>query len=259
MTHRIMFRLFFVAMLLVVATALFAQGLYFESTMQGGPMGDQPRLSKAYLMPKMVKQIGGMGGPGASAMIMRLDQEKMYQVNYDEKTYSEMTFTEIEKAVKDLSAQSDKQMADMAEHMKSMPEAQRKMMEQMMGKKGGNVTMEKTGEKMKVSGYDCTKFVAKDGDKVLMTMWATRDVKGFDALRKDYEAVMSRMMSMTPGGMQGLVEAMNKVDGFPMQSEWAGMTTTVTKVVAQATPAAEFAVPAGFTKVDSPMKKKEGK
>jgi len=208
----------------------------------------------------MVKQMGGMGASGTSAMIMRLDQEKMYQVDYDKKTYSEMTFAEIEQAVKALSATSDQKMAEMEEHMKSMPEAQRKMMEQMMGKKGGgNVTLEKTGETMKVSGYDCTKFVAKDGDKVVMTMWATKDVKGFDALRKDYEAVMRRMMSMTPGGMKGLVDAMNKVEGFPMQSEWAGMTTTVTKVVVQATPAAEFAIPAGFTKVESPMQKKEGK
>ncbi len=115
----------------------------------------------------------------------------------------------------------------------------------------------RTDEKKKVSGFNCMKYVAKEGEKDLMTLWATKEVRGFESLRKDYEALTKRMMSMNPGFMKGLVDAMLKVDGFPMETEWGGLTVMVTKVEPRATGAAEFAVPAGYTKVKPAMMKEE--
>jgi hypothetical protein len=168
----------------------------------------------------------------------------------------------MEQAMKAMSAKMDGAMAGMDEQMKDMPEEQRKMMEQMMGgqmsKKGASkVEMVKTGETKTLLGYSCYKCVAKEGDKELMSLWVTKGVRGFENLRKDYEALTRRMMSMNPSFMKGLADAMIKIDGFPLEMDWGGMTTLVTKVETRSTSASEFAVPAGFTKVDSPLMKME--
>jgi hypothetical protein len=198
--------------------------------------------------------------PEGHAVVIRMDQQKIYNIDPAKKTYSEMTFEEMEQQMKAMSSKMDTQMAQLEESMKKMPPEQRKMMEGMMGsrmgKKGADVVLAKTGDSKKVGGFSCNKFVAKEGDKELMTLWATKEVRGFDALRKDYEAMTQRMMSMNPSFMKGLVEAMRQVDGFPMETVWGGMTTQVTKVESRATAASEFAVPAGYTKTASPLQQK---
>jgi hypothetical protein len=256
MTKRIIVRTCALVLLTMIGTALLAQGLYYESATKGGMLGDKEMLSSTYLMPKMFKHVSQ---PGGSAVILRMDQQKMYTVDPKEKTYSEMTFEEMEQQMKKMSAKMDSQMAQLEESMKNMPPEQRKMMEGMMGSKMGKpaaeVQLVRTGETKKVSGLSCTKFVAKEGEKDLMTLWVTKEVRGFESLRKDYEALTKRMMSMNPGFMKGLVDAMLKVDGFPMETEWGGMTVLVTKVEPRAAAAAEFAVPAGYTKVKPAMMK----
>jgi len=248
------------ALLTLVACGLFAQGLYYESVTSGGMMGDKKMPSSTYMMPKMFKHVSQ---PEGDAVIIRMDQQMMYTVNPKEKTYTEMTFAEMEQRMKQMSAKMDAQMAQMEESMKKMPPEQRKMMEGMMGskmgKKGGDVVLAHTGETKKVSGLTCTKFMAKEGDKVLMTLWATKEVRGFESLRKDYEALTQRMMSMNPGFMKGLMDAMRQVDGFPMETEWGGITMQVTKVEPRSTSASEFAVPAGYKKTASPMMEEEHK
>jgi hypothetical protein len=249
MTQRIIVRTCALVLLTMIGTALLAQGLYYESVTKGGMLGDKEIPSSTYLMPKMFKHVSQ---PEGTAVILRMDQQKMYNIDPKEKTYSEMTFAEMEQQMKKMSAKMDSQMAQLEESMKNMPPEQRKMMEGMMGSKmgkpGAEVQLVRTGETKKVSGLTCTKFVAKEGEKDLMTLWATKEVRGFESLRKDYEALTKRMMSMNPGFMKGLVDAMLKVDGFPMETEWGGMTVLVTKVEPRATGAAEFAVPAGYTK-----------
>jgi hypothetical protein len=254
MTQRIIVRMCALVLLTMIGTALLAQGLYYESVTKGGMLGDKEIPSSTYLMPKMFKHVSQ---PEGNSVILRMDQQKMYNVNPKEKTYSEMTFTEMEEQMKKMSAKMDSQMAQLEESMKNMPPEQRKMMEGMMGSKmgkpGAEVQLVRTDEKKKVSGFNCMKYVAKEGEKDLMTLWATKEVRGFESLRKDYEALTKRMMSMNPGFMKGLVDAMLKVDGFPMETEWGGMTVMVTKVEARSTGAAEFAVPAGYTKKTAVM------
>jgi len=66
-----------------------------------------------------------------------------------------------------------------------------------------------------------------------------------------------RMASMTPGGLKGIVEAMQKIDGFPIETDMGTMmTSTVTKVEMKTVGASEFEVPAGYTKVDSKLMEK---
>ena len=99
----------------------------------------------------------------------------------------------------------------------------------------------------------------KRGDKEMMTLWVTKDVTGFDNLRRDLMEFGKRTAALT--NMSGLSEAYQKIDGFPMETDMdmmGKMTMVVTKVEKRSTPAGEFSVPAGYTKTDSPLTGKPG-
>ena len=241
----------FLSLLVACTLVAFGQGLYWESTTSGGPMGDQSMMAQYSYMPRMFKVAGV--GPGEEVMIFRLDKEMLYTVQPKDKTYSEMTFAELEAAMKKMSAKTDTKVAELQEKMKNMPEDQRKMMEGMLGKMGtgkeAKMDVQNTGETKTIDGYSCTKFVITQDGKEFMTIWATKAI-GMDAMRKDMEEFTKRMMAMNPAGMKGLAEAMKKVEGFGLETEMMqGMKQTVTKIEKKNTPASEFTVPAGFKKV----------
>jgi hypothetical protein len=235
---------------LLIAASAFSQGLYWESTTSGGPLGDKTNVSQSYAMPKMFKVVSE-----GKIMILRMDQEKIYDVNPTTKTYSEMTFAEMEAYAK----KAGDRMAQFNEKLKSMPPDQRKKMEALgallPGKGEASVQISATDEKKTVSGFPCTKYVMTRGGKEFTTLWVTKGVSGFDNLRSDWMEFGKRMATLT--GMTGLGEAYLKIDGFPMETDMdvmGKMATVVTKVEKRSTPAGEFNVPAGYTKTESPLK-----
>ena len=238
---------------LLLAGSAFSQGLYWESTTTGGPLGDKGNVSQNFAMPKMFKVVNP-----TMVMILRMDQEKIYNVDPAKKTYSEMTFAEMEAYAK----KAGDKMAAFREKIKNLPPDQRKQMEGMAGLMGGAeapVEVSATGEKKTIAGFACTRYLMKRGDKEMMTLWVTKDVTGFDNLRKDLMEFGKRTAALT--NMSGLSEAYQKIDGFPMETEMdmmGKMTMVVTKVEKRSTPAGEFSVPAGYTKTDSPLMGKPG-
>ena len=239
---------------LLLAGSAFSQGLYWESTTTGGPLKDKENISQTFAMPKMFKIVNPSG-----IMILRMDQEKIYNVDPAKKTYSEMTFAEMEAYAK----KAGDKMAQFREKIKNMPPEQKKQMEAMSSMMGGGaegaVEVSATGEKKTIAGFACTRYLMKRGDKEMMTLWVTKDVTGFDNLRKDLMEFGKRTAALT--NMSGLSEAYQKIDGFPMETDMdmmGKMTMTVTKVEKRSTPAGEFNVPAGYTKTDSPLVGKPG-
>jgi GLPGLI family protein len=251
--------LLLLALSIFVTRGLFAQGLYYESVLKGELIKEEGQVSKTYLMPKMMKHVNA---EDQDFFVLRLDKQKMISVDTKAKNYWERTFAEMEKSMKAASEEMEAKLAELQAHLKDLPEEQRKMMEKMVGtnieSSAGSVQMSKTGETRKISGFSCTKYVAKEGTKELMTIWTTKDIKGFEPLRRDFEELSRRMTSMNPRFMKGLIDAMIKVEGFPIQTNWGGITTTVTKVEQRSTPESEFAVPAGYTKVEPPADEMQG-
>lgn len=251
-------RVYFIGLFLalLIAASAFSQGLYWESTTSGSMLGDKTNISQTYAMPKMFKIVSE-----AKIMILRLDQEKMYDVNPAAKTYSEMTFAEIEAYAK----KAGDKMAQFNEKLKNLPPDQRKKMEALgalLPGKGGEspIQISATGDTKTVSGFPCTKYVMTRGGKEFATLWVTKGVSGFENLRKDWLEFGKRMASLT--NMSGLGEAYLKVNGFPMETDMemmGNMTTVVTKVEKRSTPASEFSVPAGFTKTESSLMKADEK
>lgn len=229
-----------------------AQGLYWESTMSGSS-GSQSDTSLSYYMPKMFKII--QGGDQKRIMLFRLDREIMYMVNPEKKTYSEITFAEVEKQMTAMSKQLDEKMAEMKKQLESMPPEQRKMIESQMGMfmKSDDPKMKpqvvNTGERSTISGFSATKYVARRGENVVLTVWATKDVKGWTAMKNDFEQFSRRMSSLNQI-TDGISEAYRTIEGFPVRTEMGSVINTVTKVERRSTPASQFEVPAGYTKVD---------
>lgn len=251
MTTRSMQRLLSVGAALLIAAVAHGQGIYWESVSSR----DAETPQKSYARSKMFKHVDNDEN---HIMIVRLDREIMYAIDMKKKTYWQMTFSEMQAMMKDASAKMDAAMAEMEESLKNMSPEQRKAVEGMMGKqmmglaKGGKVDVTATGETKSVAGYACKKYVATRDGEELLTVWATRDLKSFESLQKDWKAFNERLLAMNMSVGKPLMEAFQKFDGFPMETTIAGVNTVVTKVQERSIPVTEFEVPAGLTKEDPP-------
>jgi hypothetical protein len=248
-----------VCLFLLAALPLSPQGLYWESMTTGRMFPDTGRTSKFYYMPKMFKTVTSDAGDG---VILRFDKELLITLSPKDKTYSEASFAEIDSAMKRVSSEMDEQMSQMQEQLKDLPEEQRKMVEKMMGDKMSGKKAEahpeviKTGDSRSISGYACTKYLLKQGEKVMMTVWATKDVKEFEVMRKDLEEFSRRMLAMNPMAQKAITDAMKHIDGFPVERDMGGdMKEVVTKIEKKSIASGEFEIPSGYKRVDSPLMK----
>ncbi|HLP17813.1 MAG TPA: DUF4412 domain-containing protein [Bacteroidota bacterium] len=240
-----------IAMLFLVTGLVCAQGFYWETTVTGAPGGD--RISKSYISQRIFKI--EQEDKDKTAMIVNLDKKLIITINGDDEEYSEITFEQLEAHMKKMEAK----MEQMQKQFKEMPEAQRKMMEGLMGPLAGGsgpIVVKRSAEKKTILGYACGKVDVQQGDKTIVTLWATNMVKGFDKIRADWDEFSTRMAAMMPGSLgKGMTEGMKKVGGFPLETIMGSIVSTVTKLEERAIPAATFDVPAGYDKVDSELLK----
>ena len=229
--------LFALAVLTVVAVS--AQGLHWKTTTTA--MGKEMN-NEFFSMPKMIKTVSDDG----EIMVLRVDRKVIYTVNAKEKQYSETSFHEVDSLLA-------KMAQKMKDRFKNIPEAQRKMMEQMMGGAGNEspAVTTNTGEKKNIAGYNSTKYIIMQGEKEMATVWIAQDLKEFAAMRKDFEEFSKRMMGQMPG-MGAVVEELMKLQGFAMETQFGTMMTqVVTSMEKRTTPASDYEVPSGYTKVKS--------
>jgi len=225
-----------------ISAGAFAQGLYYETTSGVQAEGD---VGRTYLMPKMFKHVSA-----GTMILFRLDRDKMYSVDLQNKTYWEMTLSEMEAMMTQASAMIE-------EAFKDLPPEQRKMVERqmagMMGGGGSQVVVSATGEKRTIGGYACSKWVASQDGKPLVVAWVTRDLRAFEPLAEDWRTAYKRMNAGNQRLAGGLVNAFQQLEGFPMEMEVLGVRALVTKVEPRAIPVSEFEVPAGLKQVASPV------
>ncbi len=243
-------------LLLVSAALSFSQGLYWESNTTSPMLKEKTLHSTFSYMPGMMRQASAENG---TATIFRLDRKVIVSINEHNKTYSEMTFDEIESAVRKKGEGIDKQKNILAEKMKNLPEEKRKMMEKMLGSASAGdpaetpVTVTKTAEAKTISGYACTQYVLHQGEKTIMTVWATKDIAGYAAMQKELQEFGRRMASLNAANGKSLADAMKEVVGFPIMTQIGEtLTTTVIKVESRPTSHDMFEVPNGYQKTPSP-------
>jgi hypothetical protein len=240
-----------ISMVMISFSIAVGQSLVWESTTMVPAMGDKKIISTSYYRPQMFRQ-----GSENSIIIFRIDKEVMYQVNNLKKEYSEMTFAELQAYTKNSSAKLDGQMAEMKKQLEKMPPEQRKAMEKMMENQGmagtsnGKIEVVKTAEKKDISGYACVKYVLQEDGKETGSVWTTTGIPDFKSMQKDFKDFGQRMAAQMPTKGGQMAAAMAKIDGFPIQTTIAGITTTVTKIEKKPVAVTEFEVPAGYKKVD---------
>jgi Domain of unknown function (DUF4412) len=187
----------------------------------------------------------------AAVVIIDAAGKKFLMVNDADKSYFEMT-----------EAGMKARRAEMDEKMKSLPPEQRQRIEQMLGKPGDKppeLKFEKTGVKKTVNGFSCEVYRVLEGampkEEDCLAPWGAGILQrsDFAGLRKFAED-MAKSMGAT--GRQ-MFEQFDKYPGFPVTRHplepGKGEDEQLKSVKRGSIPASMFAVPAGFTKRDSPM------
>jgi len=186
---------------------------------------------------------------------------QMTTIDTARKTYYVVTPQDIEKFA-----------AKMQEKMNSpeMKKAQEAMKNQPAMSGMFDVNVQKTGVSRKIAGYSCDvwKVVAMGGmstTEECITNDLQFPMQLWDTYRKYSEGMKNMMSSMGPMGasVAKMQEQMKKMKGFPIATKSTVdvmgrkmvVDSELTDVKHGAIPASMWAIPAGYTKVDSPMMK----
>ena len=240
-----------------VASALAVPALAEDLTIvykTTGPAG--PGTATSYYTTEKVR----MGGAD-NEMIMDYGAGKFYNVDHKKKEYSEITFEEMQAAVKAATAKMD----EMQKSMANMPPAVREKMQSMMGGGAAAVTVTK-GATRQVAGYTCQDYTVAAGEAMAMKLCATTALQYPTDYRK-YQAVAGPAMAMASNPMfSKIMDEMKKIEGVTISEATAmkmmgrSMDTSreAVEIKKGSIPAATFDVAAiapGYKKVANPMTK----
>jgi hypothetical protein len=189
--------------------------------------------------------------------------KKMLMLEPEKKAYREMTEADFQK----MKEQRDSMRAQMAERLKTMPPERRKQAEEMMSRFGGgpngpdlDIKYTPLGTKKKVNGFACEMYKVemgpRTGSEACYSPWTSglitkAEVAQFKKLSAELEKTF---------GVMGAAAQWGKAPGVAVEQTFYGpdgktveWTHTLKSVTRTDVPAAEFQVPAGYTKEESPM------
>jgi Domain of unknown function (DUF4412) len=201
------------------------------------------------------------------AMLFDAAKQVMWIVNYDKKTYSEITKADIDR----LGGQMTDAMAKMQQQMQNLPPEQRAKMEAMMAGRGGmrgagagaaaKTEYKKTGTDT-VGQWTCDKYEgSRSGQKTSELCTVDPQTLGFTAADFEVSRQLQAFFSkITPQGAENMFRIGSAEDqgfsGVPVRRVSFGASPTtseITAVTRQHFPDSTFAVPDGFQKEASPF------
>jgi len=188
-------------------------------------------------------------------------------INYDKKTYREMTQADVDR----LSGQMSDAMAKMQEQMKNLPPEQRARIEAMMAGRGGmtgaaggaaeKTEYKKTGSD-RVGQWACDKYEgSRGGQKIAELCTVAPQTLGFTAadfaVTRDLQAFFSKLVPQNADSLFRIGSAADQgFDGIPVRRVTFGPGASTSELVdasRQNIPDSTFAVPEGFQKEASPF------
>jgi hypothetical protein len=224
------------------ATAqIFSQDLTMHSTTTGSGMGGRGASSTTatdYFSKNAMKTSSSDG----LDTIIRFDSEKIISIDNKKKTYSEMTFKQLQELISSMGTEMGANRQEM--------ESLRKM----MGQVAADFTVEKAGPGETVAGYPTEKYLVKG--PMEMEIHAATTLK----IPAAYYDIMKIQMPSNPMlDMKKLYDEMKKIDGIPLKTvtsmKMMNMETKTSKAVTSiekgAIPASIFEIPAGYKQVNS--------
>ena len=189
---------------------------------------------------------------GRTDTMMELASGKIVTIDHQKKEYSEMTVAEIDEAMKGMAAQMEQAMAQ-------VPPQMRERMAGMMGGAAAEVTVTKGATKT-VAGYSCQAYTITMGAAMTQeTCNTTALIPPFDPANFQK---LSRVSIPMMQGMDKLIKKMSEIQGIAlMQHTTMSMMGRKTDTGMEATDVKKgaigadvFAMPAGYKKVESPLK-----
>jgi uncharacterized protein DUF4412 len=231
--------------------------------------GGAPETATSYISSDHLR----MSQPEGSETIFDLKSGDMTVLDSRKKTYSIIT----QKDMDDMAAMIKEQMNSpemkrAQEQMKNLPPEQQKKMQEMMGGMFA-VEVQKSGTSRTIAGYHCDNWSVTIGQFSKSEQCLTTELKLPEQLwqgyKKYYDSMKSTMAAMGPmaKSMESMSEQMRKLKGFPLANtatttvmgRKSVTTTEVTAINRGPIPASAWQIPAGYKKVDSPMKAKPRK
>jgi hypothetical protein len=202
-------------------------------------------------------------------VIVDMKTGQMTMLDGKKKTYSIVTRQDMEQLkAKMTERMNSPEMKQAQEKMKSLPPEMQKRMEAMMGG-AGSFDVQKTGTTRKVAGYTCENWTISMGgfskSEECLTSELQFPVQSWDMYRDFAESMKGMMSAMGPmaKNMAQMQEKLKDMKGFPLANNTtvsvmghsSTSTSEVTEIKRGPIPASAWEVPAGYSKVDSPMAK----
>jgi hypothetical protein len=225
--------------------------------------GGAPQMATSYISSDRVR----IAQPDGNEAILDLKSGEMTVLDGKKKTYYVITQKDIDDMAAMLKERMNSPEVKAAqEKMKNLPPEMQKKMQDMMG--GMALTVDKTGTSRTIAGMHCDNWTVSFGQMSKTEECLTNELKlppqTYDRFRKYMDSMQSVMASMGPmaKNFDAMREQMQKLKGYPIATTTStnimgrrsSMTNEVTAVNYGAIPASAWAIPAGYTKIDSPMK-----
>jgi hypothetical protein len=229
-----------VSILLLAAAAQAGDLTVRQRTTTGGGRNAQTREETQYAHGDTLV----IDGPDERT-IVDVGARTMTIADKHKKTYFVLTFDQMR-------AQADA----VQKKLQEMPSQERGMMDQMLGN-GAPVTLEPTGRKETIAGYEATEYALRGGP-FQGSVWTTEALALPEGVRKWRELSASATAQKGPG--RQLAEALAHAKGVPLRTTMTatigpGTFSTSTEAVEVKTappPPDVLVVPPGFTKVAPP-------
>ena len=256
MVQRFLARVVLILFMFSLATPASA-GVVIEQEFKGPSPGESGRLI-LYVEPGRLR-MESQTPEGQTIMIFRADRQVVWMIQPSEKSYHEMSQTEM-----------DRMKAQMDAMLKNLPPDQRAMAEQMMkgrtgASKPANISVKRLGSET-VGKYSATKYeVFSDGQRTT-ELW-TAPLEQVSVQQAEYDTFLqfgrfmeklSQAMAAAAGSSDVMTRYAETVEGFPVKAvnyTAAGKPVGEHQVVRaerQAVGDDKFQVPAGFRKVQMP-------
>ncbi len=225
-----------------------------KSHTDGFQMMGQSQPAKEEIQDIWIAQDKIRSDGGEQSVILRLDQNKMYMLNHEEKTYAELPL--------DFGEVLDSQMKEAMEGEDMDAEQKESMMKMMQGMSEMKVTINPTGETKKIGDWNCQKYI-----QTMETMmgpstseiWATEDLKMDYDLYSKFMAAMSGQGGMFGNMMADMMKEMKKIKGIPVLTvSSVNMMGASIKSTQELIEFKEGTAPAGIFDLPKGYKKTEG-
>jgi Domain of unknown function (DUF4412) len=226
---------------------------------------DPPETTTSYLARDHVRIAQGAG----KELIVDFKAGQMTTLDRKAKTYYVTTRQDLDELAAKMKAQMDSpEMKRAREQMDKLSPEERKKVESAMGGMFA-FDVEKLGTKRTIAGYKCEDWKISIGAFSKTEECLTNDLEfpaqAWEMYREFAQSLKTLMGALGPMGInfEKMQEQFKSMKGYPLASMTSvnvmGHSTTSTSEVVEvkrgAIPASAWEIPAGYTKVDNPMKK----